>query len=323
MGGGMRSLRLLSAGAVGLVLGASGARGGTPPQTVAVTLGPAAAQIVLIEGRDAARLLGEWRAPPADANDASERQLLAYCSAGEPQRIASDKGLVFDILSTLVTVVLDKAAEKVRAELAKYSAVSERTRRIDYYRGGPAGVGSGRLESRYTCLRYTRLASDAGNGAEVALDFVAGIGLDSDRDAILLQPLRLYVSKALARSVTGRYGVAISVRAEAVWRDAMVGHQGVVFDQTVTSESMDLSSRPFLSYYPADPLLGRRVPVIPVSADSDRSRDFGRVDLTVTAAETGVQPAVLTVLAQYLPTTVDRRVRLLQEAAAIASQPLP
>jgi hypothetical protein len=319
----MRVLRLMSAGAVALMLSAAGARGDTPPQTVAVTLGPTTTQIVLIEGRDAARLLGEWRPPSADADGASERQLLAYCSAGEAQRVASDKGLIYDALSTLVTLVLDKAADKVRAELAKYSAISDRTRRIDYYRGGPAGVGGSRLESRYTCLRYTRLASDAGSGADVALDFVAGIGLDSDRGAILLQPLRLYVSKALARSVNGRYGVAISVRAEAVWRDAMVGHQGVVFDQTVTSESIDLSSRHFLNYYPTDPLAGRRVPVVPVSADSDRSRDFGRVDLTVSAAETGVQPAVLTLLAQYLPTTTDRRLRLLQEAAAIASQPLP
>ena len=319
----MRVLRLVSAGAVGLMLGAAGARGDAPPQTVAVTLGPVTTELVFMEGRDAARLLGERRVPSADPEGASERQLLAYCSAGEPQRVASEKGFVFDALSTLVTVALDKAAEKVRAELAKYSAISERTRRIDYYRGGPAGAGSGRLESRFTCLRYMRLVSDAGSGGEVALDFVAGIGLDSDHGAILLQPLRLYVSKSLARSATGRYGVAISVRADAVWRDAMVGHQGVVFDQTVISESMDLSSRHFLSYYPADPTAGRRIPVIPVSVDSDRSRDFGRVDFTVTAAETGVQPAVLTVLAQYLPTTVDRRVRLLQEAAAIASQPLP
>jgi hypothetical protein len=60
-----------------------------------------------------------------------------------------------------------------------------------------------------------------------------------------------------------------------------------------------------------------------VSADVDRAHDFGRVDMTVDVAETGVQPALLTLLAQYLPTTTDRRTRLLMEAAAIASQPLP
>jgi hypothetical protein len=312
----------VAATALLLVL-AGAAQGDAPAQTVPVVLAPTTAQFYFIEGRDAARLLGNWRPPSVDADGASERQLLAYCSAGEPQRAAGERGFVTDVLSTLFSFALDKAAERVRAEIAKYSAISERTGRIDYYRSSSQPAGAGRLDSRYACLRFTRLASDAGGGSDVALDFVAGIGLDSDHDAILLRPLRLYVSKSVARSATGRYGVAVAIRAEAVWRDASVGHQSVVFDQTIASESMDLSSRHFLSYYPTDPMTGRRVPIIPVSVDSDHGHDFGRADFTITAAETGVPPAVLTLLAQYLPTTVDRRTRLLQEAVAIVSQPFP
>jgi hypothetical protein len=306
-----------------LALGAAAARGETPPQTLSVVLGPTSTRLTFIEGQDAARLLGERRPPAVAVDSASERELVAYCSNGEPQRTQAEKGFVADLLSAVVGLVLDKTADRVRAELARYSSFAEQTSRIDFYRGGTTASGNGRLDSRYSCLRLTRFSTDPGKAGEVVLDFVAGIGLDTDRTAILLRPLRLFVSKATAHSATGRYGVAITIRADAVWREAVTGHQGVIFDQPVASESLDLSAGPFLSYYGTDPLGGLRVPIVPVSVDSDRSRDFGRTNFTVSVAEIGVPPAVLTLLAQYLPTTTDRRTRLLLEAAAIANQPLP
>lgn len=312
-----------AASALVMLLAAAGeARADGGPQMVWVTLGPTTTEFVMIEGRDAERLLSERRPPPVDANGASEKDMIAYCANGETQRQVAEKGLVSDVLGAIVGLILDKAADRVRAELAKYSSLSERTVRIDYYRGSPAAAGGSRLESRYTCLRFSRITVPASGSPEVVLDLVAGIGLDTDRDAILLRPLRLYVSKAAARSVTGHYGVAISLHGDAVWRDANVGHESVVFDQTIASESIDLTSKPFLTYYGTEPMAGARVPIVPISVDTDRTRDFGRTDLTVTVAETGVQPATLTFLAQFLPTTTDPRTRVLLEAAAIASQPL-
>jgi hypothetical protein len=310
-------------GAILLLLGAMAARGDPAPQTVTVALGPTTTRFTFIEGRDAARALGERRPAPVEPESASERQLVAYCSNGEPQRAAAEKGLMTDLLSAAVGLVLDKAAERIRAELARYSAVSEQTSRIDYYRGGAGAAGGVRLESRYACLRFTRLMGDPNAGAEIALDFVASIGMDTDGSAVLLRPLRLYVSKSVARSATGRYGVAIMLRAEAVWRDAIVGHQGVVFDQTIASEAVDLTTKPFLTYYAPEPGTGLRLPIVPLSVDSDRSRDFGRADFTITVAETGVQPASLALLAQFLPTTTDRRTRLLLQAATVVSQGIP
>jgi hypothetical protein len=305
-----------------LTLGAAVARADGGPQTVWVALGPTTTDVAFIEGRDAERLLAERRPPPVDAGGAAERQLVSYCANGETQRTAAEKGLVTELIGAVVGLVLDKAADRVRAELAKYSSLSERTTRIDYYRGSPAAAGGARLESRYSCARFTRLAAQPNGAYDVVLDLVAGIGLDTARDAILLRPLRLYVSKAAARSVTGHYGVAIGIRGEAVWRDASVGHQGVVFDQTIASEAIDLTGKPFLAYYATEPMGGARVPIVPISSDTDRSHDFGRADITVRVAETGVQPATLTFIAQFLPTTTDPRTRLLLEAAAIASQPL-
>lgn len=294
-----------------------------PPRTFTLALEPTTTQLLFIEGRDAARMLAERRPPPAAADSVGERELVAYCSDGEAQRAYAEKGFITNIATAIIKLILGEAAEHVRAELTKYSAVSEHTQRIDYYRGVAPPATGARLESHYRCLRFTRLAASPGAEPEVALDFVAGIGLDTDGAAILLRPLRLYVNKAVARSATGRYGVAIGIRAEAVWRDAIQGHEAVVFEKKVTSGSMDLGAKPFLTYYPTDPAGGQRLPIVPVSVDSDRSHDFGRVDLTVSVAETGVPPTMLALLAQWLPVTPDHRAQLLLDATTALVQTIP
>ncbi len=292
-------------------------------ETVTIPLPPMQTELTFIEGRDAVRLLAERRLQSVDMDSVAERSLVQFCSNGEAQRAATDKGLLMEFFGQILSMTLEKVADRVRAEIAKYTAISERNERLDYYRGSPAAAGSGHLESRYQCLHFVRLQPNAAGGADVALDVVAGIALDTQRDAIVLRPLRLYVAKATARSATGHYGVAISVKADAVWRDAMVGHQGTVFDLTIATESIDLGTGPFTKYYPTDVMGGRRVPIVPVSVDVDRSRDFGRVDLTVSAAEIGTPPATLALLSQLFPLTTERRARLMIEAAIISNLPLP
>ena len=152
---------------------------------------------------------------------------------------------------------------------------------------------------------------------------MAGISLDTTGDAILLRPLRVYVGKAAAKSATNRYGVAVAIRAQAVWRDESIGHEAVVFDHKVASEQIDLGAGSFLKYYGTDPLDGVRVPIVPISYSADRARDFGRVDFSVSAAEIGTVPATLTLLSQLLPVTTDRRTKLLIEAASAAADGLP
>ncbi len=309
-----------------LAVGVMSALGAAPTATaesVVIPLAPTQTELVMIEGRDAARSLLDRRLKLVDPDGASERDLLAFCSNGEPQRTAADKGLLTEFLGQILSLTLEKVADKIRTEMGKYSALSERTVRIDYYRGVPSSQGAGRLDSRYQCVRFVRIAPESPNGSEVALDFVAGIGLDSGRDAIVLRPLRLYVSKTAARSATGKYGVAISLHADAVWRDASVGHSATVFEQTIASEPIDLTTGPYLKYYPVDPMSGHRVPIVPISADIDHTKDFGRVDLTLGAAEIGTPPAALALLAQLFPLTTERRARLMIEAAIISSLPIP
>ena len=292
-------------------------------ETVTIPLPPMQTELTFIEGRDAVRLLAEHRIQTVDMDSVAERALVGFCSNGEAQRTGADKGIIMEFFGQILSMTLEKVADRVRAEIGKYTAISERNQRLDYYRGTPAAAGPGRLESRYQCLHFVRLQPNAAGGADVALDVVAGVGLDTARDAIVLRPLRLFVAKSTARSATGHYGVAISVKADAVWRDALVGHQGTVFDLTIASESIDLASGPFIKYYPTDVFGGRRVPIVPISTDIDRSHDFGRADFTVSAAEIGTPPATLTLLSQLFPLTTERRARLMIEAAIISNLPLP
>jgi hypothetical protein len=291
-------------------------------EVATIALAPTQTQLTLIEGRDANRLLADKRLKTVDADGAAEHALAAFCANGEAQRAAADKGLIGEFLGQVLSITLEKVSDRIHAEMAKYSAVSESTARVDYYRGA-TGSAAGHLESRYPCLRFVRIATDSAGQSEIALDFVAGIGLDSGRDAVVLRPLRLFVSKTSARSATGKYGVAISIHADAVWRDATVGHQGLVFEQTIANESIDLNAGPFLKYYPIETMGGRRVPIVPLSTDADRSHDFGRVDITVSSAEIGAPPATLALLSQLFPLTTERRARLLIEAAIISNLPAP
>jgi hypothetical protein len=291
-------------------------------ETVTIALPATQTELTLIEGRDAVRLLAGPRIAAVDANGTAERALIEFCSNGEAQRSVADKGLITEFLGQILSLTLEKAADRIRAEVAKYSALSERSARVDYYRGTPA-AGTGHLESRYQCLHFVRVAANAAGGTDVALDVVAGIGLDTARDAVVLRPLRLYVSKAAARSATGHYGVAVSIRADAVWKDATLGHQATVFEQTIASESIDLAGGPFIKYYPTDVMGGHRAPIVPISTDIDRGKDFGRVDFTVSAAEIGTPPATLTLLSQLFPLTTERRARLMIEAAIISNLPVP
>ena len=137
-----------------------------------------------------------------------------------------------------------------------------------------------------------------------------------------LRPLRLYVSKAGAKSSNGHYSVAVTVRANAVWRDEFVGHAGQLFEQNVAAESIDLKSGPFIKYYPADAQSGTRQPIVPVSFGVDRTHDFGRAEFTVSVAELGIQPTTLKVLAEMLPDPNQPMSSTVIEAALIAQIPL-
>ena len=216
-----------------------------------VSFAPTRSILVLIPGEGAAHALSEYPLGSVDASSTQEADLLRECANGESQQAAA-RFVFLGIITQTWQVLLHPLAVALRDELAKYAVASSASASGDYYRGGDSSP-SAPLTSRISCLRYIRFV-DAESGDDVAFDFVASVKLDTARDAIRLRPLRLYVSKAGAKSSNGHYSVAVTVRANAVWRDEFVGHAGQLFEQNVAAESIDLKSGPFIKYYPADAL---------------------------------------------------------------------
>jgi hypothetical protein len=233
---------------------------------------------------------------------------------------AENRGFFIGIITQTWQVLLHPLAVAVRDELAKYASASSASVSGDYYRGDGRGGDSSKsapLTSRISCLRFTRFVN-AESGDEIAVDFIAGVKLDAAGDAIRLRPLRLYVGQSGAKSSNGHYSVAVTVRANAVWRDEFVGHSGQLFEQNVAAESMDLKAGPFIKYYPTDAQSGTRQPIVPVSFGLDRKQDFGAAEFTVSVAELGTQPTTLKLLADMLPDPNEKMSGTLIAAAIVA-----
>jgi hypothetical protein len=47
------------------------------------------------------RLLAERRPPPANADGPAERELVAYCANGEPQRACAEKGFAMNVAAAI------------------------------------------------------------------------------------------------------------------------------------------------------------------------------------------------------------------------------
>jgi hypothetical protein len=274
---------------------------------------PTRAVLVLMTGSQASQALSEHRPPKVDAGSAQEGELLKECANGEAQRSQSSRFFLLAMAGQAWHILFHPLAVSVHDELLKYSRVSGATASGDYYRAADSAGTAAPLNNRISCVRFTRYAGDSGE--EVALDFVASVRLDPEHDAIRLRPLRLFIGQADAKSATGRYAVAVSVRAEAVWRDEYAGHQGTIFEQTVATEAVDLKPGAFLKYYPTDAASGTRVPIVPISFGTDRSQDFGPAQFGVNVAELGTPPATLELLSEMLPDPNEKLSQLVIAAA--------
>jgi hypothetical protein len=285
-------------------------------ERAALTFGPTRALLMLIPGEEAAQSLAFNAPPTIDPASEPEAALLRDCSADSEHQLAT-RGLILSAGEKAWRILLHPLAVAVHDELLKYGTVSRAAASGNYYRGVSAR-STAMLSARISCVRFLRYQQSTGEDALVALDFVASVHLDPAHDAIRLRPLRLYVAQAGAKSANGRYSVAVSMRADAVWRDEFAGHQGVVFEQTVAAEALDLKAGPYLTYYPAD-APGIRVPIVPTSYGIDRNHDFGQAEFSVSVAELGTTPATLKLLSEMLPDPDEKTGQLLISAALSGS----
>jgi len=316
---GFRTWTLTALGMMALVTQFSDANAADAGARESVALAPTRAVLVLIPGAAAKQELSEHRPRTVDPTSPAEAALVRDCANGESQGPLASRGFLWSFATQAWRVALHPVAVSVHEELLKYARVSDATASGDYYRGGDLTGSAAPLNSRINCVRFTRFAAVDSDADEVALDFVASVQLDAAHDAILLRPLRLYIGQGGAKSVDGHYAVAVSVRADAVWRDEFSGHHAQVFEQTLLTQSVDLKPGAYLKYYATDAASGTRVPVVPTSFGADRTRDFGRAEFGVKVAELGTPPETLKLLAEMLPDPNEKVGQLLIAAAMAGS----
>lgn len=291
-------------------------------QPVAVAFDGRQTMLVFMAPDEAEQVLASQRPATIDPRSPAESEVIKRCTQDRASSGVLPKGLFTTLEKQAVNFVLAQVSERVRREIDEYSAMFTQTASIDYFAAMPASSAStGGLQARHSCLRFAQADLDASGSVEVGFDFVAAIGIAESNDAVLLQPLRLYVGRSAAKSKDRSFGVALGIRADAVWRDQTRGLKETIWDEVVLTEGVELAGGPALRYFSGVPDLELRLPMPPVSVGVDTSEPYGRIDVTMTGAQVGALPTTLDLLGDMLLPTRDRTAGLIYLAAAARGKP--
>lgn len=204
----------------------------------------------------------------------------------------------------VIDYAISEASAAAQRRMAEYSAVTPgalwfgqkgKTPKIDpFYASVPTPYMS------WNCVRFSRFDKD---GKTVASEAIVKIALAPEGDTLLVQPLRVYFDKPLALVADGKnnkFGIAVAVAFEAVWKAAPTGEGKVakVFETTLLKEKIainDPGRDRFIYYTPDGEKTVQRVPLVPWSLGAQGPAGIGT--LSVTLAEAGDPPVVLTFFA--------------------------
>jgi hypothetical protein len=286
-------------------------------QTAAVTFDSRQTVLLFMQPDEAAYELSRFRPSLADPNSSAERAVVQECSRGRRSDGTTSKGFLGSLQKPIVNFLLAQVTDRVRRELAEYSSVFSQSIATDFYSGQPEtrSLQQGALDTQSSCFRFSQ--GDLGHAGvmDLAFDLVVSVRIADSRDAVILKPLRLYLGQTSAKSADGSLGVAVAVRADGVWRDMTRGIKDDIWDEVILVTAADLSRGPVLMYEPELTQPDVRLPLPPVSFGVDSSRPFGRIDVTVTAAQAGTLPTSLELLGDILLPSKDQKARLLYLAA--------
>ena len=186
--------------------------------------------------------------------------------------------------------IFDKIDQKLRELLEKYSAVyTAKTTVTDFYKETDTPV------LKWSCFRFSRF--EAKNN-ELVVDLVGQLRLSPNHDALQIRPLRLYWSNARAESTDNNYGIAASMRVNAIWLDGNRGRSENVFNHVflktkrklVNTDSTSPSSN--VEYFLEEDW--KNYPLLPLPPWSTcpkcRSLGTGNVEIVMNMAESGNAP---------------------------------
>ena len=219
------------------------------------------------------------------------------------------------IVEIVVERIFDEIDEVSQEHLEKYSAVYKAKKRTTKFY---MQTGSPRLQS--SCFLFRRFPEEKPEENIKEKPSVALIGqmrITEDGSALQIRPLILYQSDTMAKSDDESYGIAASIRMNAVWRQGNSGMSEEVFNHTFLKEKITLSDpKPVLKYFPDKnwenyPFL----PLPPWSTNVGSSSPAGNVEITISMAESGKPNELLKFIAKLFKSERKNWAELLKNAA--------
>ncbi len=302
------------------VVAAPSALAQSPP--AAMTFDSPQTLLMFMQPDEATGILAIHRPTAIDPRSPTEAAVIGECTRGSSAPGVVPKGIFSGLQKQVVNVILAQVSERIRREIDQYSTMFSQRAAIDFYAPGSSSTRAydDRLRSRYSCFRFAQADLTQAGDLDVAFDFVAAIGIADTQDAVIVRPLRLFIGRPSVKSKDRSLGIAIGIHADAIWREATRGVKDTIWDEVVLSDGSDLTSGPALRYFLDGSAPEVRLPLPPTSVGVDTARPYGRIDVSVTAAEVGALPTSLEVLGDIFLPSRNRSSTLLYTAAAARPQ---
>ena len=156
------------------------------------------------------------------AEDAIKDQLCSNSTVA-PQDAAIAGAIFSMVVEPLIKSFVDHIDAQIKKELEKYTATYGSLASTD-----ALYTDAFTRELAMTCIRFTRSLPDNDGKLVPTLDLIAQVRNSKDGGALQIRPLRLYYGAAQAKG--DQFGLAISIKADAVWRDGNASNSAEVFN---------------------------------------------------------------------------------------------
>lgn len=204
----------------------------------------------------------------------------------------------------------------------------------------------------WNCVRLQRMVETTSKAKVIASEVILKVEVASTGDSLVIRPLRLYFDQPLPEKVDkkpsdnadGFYGVAVGMSFDGLWQNSVSGEGKAVAAWSapdLVKQSIKISEPNYKRFYyynlpgaaAADETAGdstdktpkpmskaapRQVPLVPWSVNAAPGTPGGSGTLTVSMAETGNVPPMLTFFAGVLKTKGSDISGLLAGAAEAA-----
>ena len=182
-----------------------------------------------------------------DLQDSNVSKLVGECFSSPQQqpKAAFLTPIVAFIAPKLVGLFVDEVNKGLEKELEKYSQTHKQTISFSPYKNS---VGTN-LDMKHSCFRYTRFiefvttteeANDKESKSsirEIEFDFI-GQWQVTNNQFIQIRPLRLYMRSPSVPNDATEISLAISAKANSVWRNLNEGKTGEIFQAVILTEKV-------------------------------------------------------------------------------------